>query len=89
MHKDIYKSLVKTKQMRYKLKDSIIEMIRHDSELYGLVAKSLGVKGSSFIQTLRLKTSKLTEIGALKILSNYLGIPQDELIEPIEESETV
>jgi hypothetical protein len=85
----LYKYIEKYEAMKYKLKNSVIEIIKTDAVLYGRVAAALGTTPAAFIQTLKLKSSKLTQIAALKVISEHLGVEQEELIEPVEEPETV
>lgn len=74
--------------MKYRLKPEIVERIRTDAKLYGLVADVLGVTPASFIQTLRANARSLTQKGALEVMSKYLKMPERDLLETIEETET-
>jgi len=75
--------------MAYRLKPEYIRRITDDGELYGKVAKKMKITGPSLAVPLRKNSKQLSRKEILELLSEYLGVPENDLIEEIEESETV
>jgi hypothetical protein len=75
--------------MEYRLKQTYIKRIKEDGILYGKVAHAMGINGPSLVIPLRKNSQAFMQKKILKLLSDYLGIPEDDLVEEIEESETV
>lgn len=69
------------------LKQSILDKIKDDAELYGKVATELDVKPLSLPRILKENNKKLTQAGVLRILREHLGEMQDsELLEEMQEA---
>lgn len=75
--------------MKYRLKQEYIEAIKRDPDLWAKVAKTLGIGSASLAYPLRNNSIKFTQKNILKVLSDYLGVPENDLVKEIEESETV
>jgi hypothetical protein len=75
--------------MEYRLKPEYIKRITEDGILYGKVAHAMGINGPSLAIPLRKNSQAFMHKKILKLLSDYLGIPEDDLVEEIEETETV
>lgn len=75
--------------MEYRLKQTYIKRITEDGILYGKVAYAMGINGPSLAIPLRKNSQAFTQKKILKIISDHLGIPENDLVEEIEESETV
>jgi hypothetical protein len=60
------------------LKDEILEKIKSDEVLRGIVADALGISISSMPRLLYGNDMKLTTAAVLKVLRDYLGVKQDK-----------
>lgn len=58
------------------LKHEIVEKIKEDAELYGKVAKSLGIGAPSLRAVLKVNHIKLTQVSVLDLLIEHLGVVQ-------------
>jgi len=70
---------------QYRLKKRIVTKIKTTPRLYGDVADALKIGVPSLINVLRSNHVKLTQKSVLKVLTDYLQIPEDELIDEIGE----
>lgn len=73
------------------LKSEIVEGINKDAELYGKVAKSLGIGAPSLRYLLRVNSPKLTQAASMEVLMVYFGVAQysdllTEMQEPLKQS---
>jgi hypothetical protein len=75
--------------MEYRLKPEVIRQIIVDGTLYGKVAKAMNIQADSLVTPLRKNSDALTKKKILKVISDYLGIAENDLMEEIEENETV
>jgi len=75
--------------MEYRLKSQYIKAIQQDAILYGKVAHTLRISAPSLVFPLRKNSEKFTQKKVLRLLSEYLGVPENDLIEEVEETETV
>jgi hypothetical protein len=66
------------------LKDDVITKIKTDPELYGKVAKSIGVSVTTMPRLLSSKSAKLTQISALETIGKYLQMKQKDLLQQTE-----
>ncbi len=73
--------------MEYRLKKEIIKKIRADAILYGKVADVMKISGPSLIHPLYKNTQGLTKIKVLKVIAEHLGVSENDLVEPAEETE--
>lgn len=73
--------------MEYRLKPEIIELIRKDGALYGLVAQAMGITVPSLEYPLRKNSDDFTKKAVLKAISKHTGIAESELVEEITEPE--
>jgi septum formation topological specificity factor MinE len=75
--------------MKLKLKAEYVEKIKRDPIVHGMVAKILNLSPNSLAIPLRKGSSKLIQKDVLIVLCKYFGVSEHDLIEEIEESETV
>jgi hypothetical protein len=75
--------------MEYRLKAKIISEIKKDGLLYGKIASKMGIQGDSFAFHLRKNSPALTTKTILKLISDHLGIAENDLLEEIEEHEII
>jgi hypothetical protein len=60
-----------------RLKQKIVAEIQTDAVLFGKVANALGIKPVSLVQTLAANSTKLTQVGVIRVLMEHLGIDKD------------
>lgn len=71
-----------------RLKQEIVERIQNDAVLFGKVANALGIKPVSLPQTLAANSSKLTQLGVIRVLMEHLEVTKDsELLTEMQETE--
>jgi hypothetical protein len=68
------------------LKQDIVSEIKDNPILYGQVAQVLDLKPISLLNVLATNHPKLTQASVLKILREYLGVQDSELLEILEEA---
>ncbi len=69
------------------LKQEVVDEINKDAELYGKVAKAMGIGAPSLRPVLKSNHVNLTRASVLQVLRNHLGVAQDsDLLEPVQES---
>jgi hypothetical protein len=74
--------LIKNKEMEnIVLKQSTVDKIKGDPILYGQVAQALDLKPISLINVLATNHQKLTQAGVMRVLREYLGEQDSELLE--------
>jgi hypothetical protein len=73
--------------MEYRLKPEYIKRITEDGLLYGKVAHAMGINGPSLAIPLRKNSTAFTQKKILKLLSDHLGVSENDLVEEVEESE--
>lgn len=66
---------------RWTLKNEIIQFIMDDSELYGKVAKALGVSVTSMPRIVSRNSSSLTEYASMEVISKHLNRKFKDLVE--------
>jgi hypothetical protein len=71
--------------MEYRLKQQYIEAIKRDAVLYGKVAHAMGIGAPSLAFPLRKNSLKFTQKHILELLSDYLDVEENDLLEKINE----
>lgn len=65
------------------LKQEVLDAIKKDPTLYGMVSKALGVAPSSLPRIIYNRDKKLTQAGVLMVLREHLNLnTSEELLEP-------
>jgi DNA-binding Xre family transcriptional regulator len=75
--------------MKLRLKTEYVNKIKRDPEIHGKVAKILNLSPNSLAIPLRKGSSKLIQKDVLIALCKYFEVSEHELLEEIEETETV
>lgn len=74
--------------MEYRLKQEYLNLIKKDAILYGKVADVLDIGAPSLVYPLKRNSEKFTQKKVLRLLSEYLSVPEDDLVEEIAEPQT-
>lgn len=70
-----------------KLKSEVLDQIRSDAQLFADVSKVMGIKPVSLPAMLTRNPDSLTEYSIVKVLSDYLKVSPEDLIEEDSEKE--
>jgi hypothetical protein len=65
---------------RLGLKENIVEKIKKDQELNGIVAKSISASTLTMPRLLKTNHPKLTQAGALMAIREYLGVQDKDIL---------
>jgi hypothetical protein len=65
---------------RLVLKENIIEKIKRDQELNGIVAKSIDASTLTMPRLLKSNHPKLTQASALMVIREYLGVQDKDIL---------
>lgn len=70
---------------RLGLNNKILEMVKTDQELNGIVAKSINTSTLSMPRLLKENHPKLTQASALLSIKNYLGVQDKDILCYVQE----
>lgn len=64
-----------------KFKQEVIELIKSDADLFALVAKTMGVRPTSVLETLKRNSNRLNQYSVVTTVAEYLGKEASEIVE--------
>lgn len=69
-----------------KFKQEVLDKIKSDMELFTSIGKALGLKPTSITGTIDRNGATLNQYSIVKLVSDYLKVDPEELVEELEEA---